>query len=416
VRTPAVELTVPSSKSGTHRAFLLGALSSVPCRVRRPLWGADCRSTLSVLQALGARAEVQGDSVVFQPVDALQPTPVPLDCGNSGTTLRLMSGQVARLSEPVTLTGDDSLQSRPNQPLLDALEALQATTHSQEGRAPLTIRGPLQAGTVSLPPRVSSQYASALLLALCLVPGDSTLHMAAPVASRPYLEITRQVAAAFGLRWSVHETPAGLRFQIPGNQQPAASDVAVAGDWSGAAFPLVAAVLAGVPVRLIGLRPDDPQGDRAVVDILRRFGQELVWDGPVLALNPRPPVSPGTVDLGPTPDLFPVLVALAAATPGHTSFVGAPSLRHKESDRIAAMATALAALGVSCTERPDGLDVHGGPLRAAQVQSLHDHRIYMALRVLTLVCPAIEVDGRGCEAVSYPHFEAHLSTISAARA
>ncbi|HCH66536.1 MAG TPA: 3-phosphoshikimate 1-carboxyvinyltransferase [Deltaproteobacteria bacterium] len=411
----AVELWVPSSKSITHRAFLLGALSEVPCLIERPLWGADCRSTLSVLQALGARAHRVGDHVQFHPIEALVPVAGTLDCGNSGTTLRLLSGQAARLSQAVELSGDASLCARPNGPLLGALEALGAHVTSCDGRAPLSLCGPLRAGTVALPARVSSQYGSSLLLALCLVEGTSQLRMAAPVASRPYLHITRRVAAAFGLSWTVTETEVGLQYDIVGGQRPTAAAYRVPGDWSGAAFPLVAGALAGAPMRLLGLEADDPQGDRAIVSILERFGQILRWEGTVLCLEPQPLRAAGTIDLGATPDLFPVLVALAAMCPGQTAFVGAPSLRHKECDRIRAMAAVLAALGLRSVEAPDGLTVWGGaPRPGGSVSSEHDHRIYMAARVLSLRAPWLQVDGAGCERVSYPRFEAHLAQIQAA--
>lgn len=408
IRGPA-RVTVPASKSETHRALLLGALSSTPCRVRRPLLGADCRSTLACLLDLGARGEVRGGDVRFTPVGRLHAPPHPLDCGNSGTTLRLLTAQAARLDAPVTLTGDASLRSRPNGPLLDALVTLGAAIDSPDGTAPLTVQGPLAAGDVSLPPRVSSQYATGLLLALAMAPGDSTLRLPAPVSSRPYLEITRRVAAAFGLTWAEEEGSHGLTFTIPGGQRPAATDVAVAGDWSGAAFPLVAAALTGREVRLAGLEPDSPQGDRALVQLLDRFGLALSWEGAELVQRPAPLRSPGRIDLDATPDLFPALCALAAVTPGDTELSGAPSLRHKECDRIAAMAAGLGALGVATRELPDGLVVTGGAVGGGAVETHHDHRIYMAFRVLSLRASApVAVASAGCAVVSYPAFEADL--------
>lgn len=408
--TGPVRVTVPASKSETHRALLLGALSSSPCRVRRPLLGADCRSTLTCLQAMGARAEIEQGDVVFSPVESLQAPAAALDCGNSGTTLRLLTAQAARLGAPVTLTGDASLRGRPNGPLLTALMALGAEVESARGAAPLTICGPLSAGDVALPPRVSSQYATGLLLALALTPGDSTLRLPAPVSSRPYLEITRRVAAAFGLVWDEREGPHGIDFAVPGGQRPAARDVAVAGDWSGAAFPLVAGALTGRAVRLIGLERDSPQGDRALVGILQRFGLGLSWEGTELVQRPARLRSPGRIDLDATPDLFPALCVLAALTPGETELSGAPSLRHKECDRIAAMAEGLTRMGIRCRELPDGLVVTGGHPSAGSIESHHDHRIYMAFRALSLRADGpVSVSASGCEAVSYPAFEADLA-------
>lgn len=410
----AIRLPVPGSKSVTHRAFLLGASSSVPCRIEGPLMGADCKSTLAVLKGLGARFTVLDDAVQFEPIAGFRASGATLDCGNSGTTLRLMSGQVARLHGTTTLTGDDSLQSRPNGPLLDVLLGAGATVASNEGKAPITIGGPITAGTFDLPPRVSSQYASSIILAATALAGDSTLVMPPPVASRPYLDITFEVARAFGLVTHVVEsTDGGLCVDIPGGQRPKAERYAVEGDWSGAAFPLVAGAVLDRPIELSGLRRDSAQGDRAVADIIARFGPRITWRDGILCLEPMPLKAPDVIDLGATPDLFPPLVALASRAEGTTTFVNAPSLRHKECDRIAAMAAGLTSMGVECHERPDGLVVKGGGLRSTRdiIWCHHDHRIHMAFAILARLAPAFVAD-LGCEAVSYPDFHPHLKRIA----
>lgn len=412
---PAVVVRVPSSKSVTHRAFLLAAQSEVPCRVLHPLLGADCRSTLAVLAGLGARFTIEGPHVQFQPIDAWRAPEAPLDCGNSGTTLRLMTGQAATAGFPVTLTGDASLQSRPNEPLLAALRGLGAhTSAGAGGAAPLTVCGPLVAEDVTLPARTSSQYASAILLAAAMhVPGSTKVCMRRPVASRPYLDITLEVAGAFGLCFGIVEGDAHLVFSAPGAQRPKATAFEVEGDWSGAAFPLMAGALLGVPVTLTGLRRDSSQGDAVVVALLRRFGLAINWVGEALELQPTRLVGAGTIDLGAAPDLFPALVALASRAAGETTFVNAPSLRHKECDRITAMSVGLSQLAIENQERPDGLWVRGGPPKGgAQIASHHDHRVHMAFAILGAETAGITVDAHGCEAVSYPNFYADLARIS----
>ncbi|TVQ86780.1 MAG: 3-phosphoshikimate 1-carboxyvinyltransferase [Deltaproteobacteria bacterium] len=410
-----VSVAIPGSKSLTHRALLLGALSSGPCRVSNPLIGADCLSTLGVLEALGARTQREGDDILFEPIRDLHPTDAALDCGNSGTTLRLMLAQVARLEGSSTLTGDASLRGRPNATLLAALESLGARVRSEGGRAPVIVRGPIRAGRISLPSKGSSQYASGLLLALPLLHASSQLFLEAPISSRPYLDLTRQTAAAFGLELGMTEEAGGLRFTIPGGQRPRAASFTVEGDWSTAAFPLVGGAIAGQPVRLRGLRADSVQGDRAIVEIMRRFGLEVEVASDEVRLEPRERVAPGAIDLGATPDLFPALCALAARTEGTTVLRGAPSLRHKECDRIAAMVRGLRQLGLSAEERPDGAQIVGkaelGPSETL-IQSEHDHRVYMAFSVLGLGAKSeITVDGAGCEAVSYPGFGAMLGAL-----
>ena len=235
---PAPVLHAPPSKSLTHRALLLGALSSVPCVVRNAGLGADNRATLDVLRAWGARAEVdeEGGTVRFEPFEPTAPA-AALDCGNSGTTLRFLAGQAARFSFASTLTGDASLRTRPNGPLLAVLEQLGATVSSDAARAPLTIAGPIAAADVSLRGGLSSQFASSILLALAQTRGRSTVRLLPPVASRPYLDLTFIAADAFGLGLDVQEDEGGLRVGVPGGRRPAASEFTVEGDWSGGGVP-----------------------------------------------------------------------------------------------------------------------------------------------------------------------------------
>ncbi len=409
---PPVQLVVPSSKSETHRALLLGALSTVPCLVQNPLRGDDCLHTLAVLEALGARATWIGRDIQFQPIDDFHAAKQVLDCGNSGTTLRLLLGQVARFATRTQLTGDASLQRRPNGPLVDALRSLGATVHPEQ--APITICGPIQAGAVTLGPRVSSQYASSLLLAMSLLPGTSTLRLQAPIASRPYLSLTETMAASAGLCWTHTEDPEGLTFTVTGPMRPTVSSLTVAGDWSGAAFPLAAGVLHQRTIHLRGLLSTSVQGDKAIVAFLQNAGQHIQTTGDSVQLEAQPLRPFGTLDLGATPDLFPILAVLAAFAPGTTTLKGAPSLRHKECDRIAVMARGLHAMGAKVSELPDGMHITGGtPLHAASIQTASDHRVRMAFLVAASRVPGTTVDAPGCEAVSYPDFLSDLGQITA---
>jgi 3-phosphoshikimate 1-carboxyvinyltransferase len=417
VRPGPVSGTVraPGSKSETHRAFLLAAQSAEPCLVRSPLRSADPQATLACLHAMGARMHLDagGDGdVQFLPAP-LRPPREALDCRNSGTTLRLLAATAARLGADVTLTGDDSLRGRPNGGLLDALAALGARCSSNGGRAPLTVRGPLRPGPVTLPPGASSQFASALLLSLPFLAGPSTVDLQPPVSSAPYLDVTLEAAAAFGLRIEPQDHP-GRRFHVPGGQQPRAARHAVSGDWSAAAFPLVAAAVTGGTVTVEGVRADSRQGDRAIADHLRSFGAKVQAGEASVTAQGGPLDSPGTVDVRATPDLFPALCVAAACARGTTTFTGGAALRAKESDRIAAMAAGLRRMGVACEERPDGLAVTGGRPRGASVASLGDHRIHMALAVAGLAAEGTTlVDDPACAAVSWPGFHDAMSALGA---
>jgi 3-phosphoshikimate 1-carboxyvinyltransferase len=402
-------VTAPPSKSLTHRAFLLAAQSATPCTVQVPLLADDTRATLSCLLALGARVHLdpdRPDAVQFLPAP-LRPGAQALDCRNSGTTLRLLSATAARFGQPVTLAGDDSLRARPNGPLHDALRSLGATVDARDGKAPVTIRGPIRPGHVRLPAAGSSQFASALLLALPFLPGPSTLTLAPPVPSGPYLDLTLEVAGAFGV--AIRRD--GNQFEVPGGATASADSFRVEGDWSAAAFHVAAAAVTGGRATVQGLRADSRQGDRAILGLLRSFGA-TVRDATVEAGVLQ---SPGTLDVAATPDLFPVLAVVAACARGTTTFTGGDSLRHKESDRIAAMADGLRRLGADARETPDGLVVSGGtPLRGATLSSRGDHRIHMALCVAALAAEGPStLDGPASAAVSYPGFHADLAALGA---
>lgn len=405
-------VAVPPSKSETHRAFLLAAQSEVPCLVRSPLLADDTRTTLSCLLALGARAHLQGDDVQFLPA-LLRPVPggAPLACNNSGTTLRLLAATCARWGQPTTLTGDASLSRRSSSALLDALRALGAHAEAIDGCPPITVGGPLQAGTAQLPANTSSQFASALLLSLPFLAGPSTLHLAEPIASQPYLDVTQAALQAFGLR--VERTATG--FAVPGNQRPRATTVPVGGDWSAAAFALVGAAITQGDVTVTGLDPVSAQGDRRITTWLQRFGADVHLDATGVRVRAAPLQSPGVVDVAATPDLFPALAALAACAQGTTTFTGGANLRHKESDRLATVAAGLQRLGADARLAGDDLTIHGGrPLHGAHLSSHGDHRIHMALCIAALAARGpSKVDGPASAAVSYPGFHADLQNLGA---
>lgn len=433
----------PASKSITHRAYILAAQSDVPCNVARPLRAADTDATLAGLHRLGHTLRPGDRAVEFRPAPAAPPREA-VDCRNAGTGLRLLTAAAARHPFSVAFTGDTSLSGRPNGPLLDALRTLGVRVQGGP-TLPYAVHGPLRPGEVRMEGGISSQFASALLLSLPLLDGPSTLRLAAPVHSAPYLDVTRQVATAFGLRIEDDDggpaapaagTPgepdeaedprrngtghggrdAARVFHIPGGQRPRASVVRVEGDWSAAAFPLVGAAITGGRVTVEGVGATSAQGDRAILAHLESFGAHVRSGERSVTVEGRDLESPGAVDVGATPDLFPVLAVLAACAKGTTRFHGGDQLRHKESDRIRAMAEALERLGMDVQERPDGLTVHGGrPLRAASLHAHHDHRIHMALRLAALVAPGpVDVDGAETAAVSYPQFHEDLARLTEA--
>ncbi len=396
---------VPGSKSFTHRAYVLAAQSDRPCTIVNPLRAADPNATLASLHRMGANIELGDRHVTFRPAHLKAPSG-PLDLKNAGTGLRLLTALAARLAAPVALTGDRSLCSRPNQPLLDALRGLGVRIDGdRDGRAPYTVRGPMHNGSVSLPGGVSSQFASSLLLSLPMVPGPSTLLLGTPVRSRPYLDITLRCMQAFGIR-----VEGDGPIAVPGGQVPRCERFEVPADWSTAAFPLAAAAVTGGKVTARGPRAEDPQGDKAILHFLASFGADVDAGSNTVAGGPLN--APGTLDIEATPDLFPILCAVAAIAEGTTTFVGGAALRDKETDRIHAMATGLTQMGIKCHETPDGLVVTGGTPVGAEVDAFHDHRIHMAFYVLGLAASGeTRIRQPDCVDISYPGFHADMARL-----
>ena len=371
-------VTAPPSKSHVHRLLIAAARCAGETAIHCPGENADIAATVRCLQSCGAEIRRTGD--IFLVSGPLGYPAQDLDCGESGSTLRFLLPLCAALNGSATLTGSGRLPTRPNGPLLDALRQHGAKIDGDF--LPLTVRGELREGDYALPGNVSSQYYTGLLFALPLLNGDSTLIYTSPLESMPYVDLTLSVLRQFGI--TVEPLENGWR--IPGNQRYLSpGPVEAEGDWSAAAFWLGANVLES-KVKVDGLNPASCQGDKAIVHLLKQIGGEM--------------------DVTDTPDLMPILSAVAAVLPGRTTRItGAARLRLKESDRLSAMATVLNALGGQVEELPDGLIIHGTQLTGGTVDGMNDHRVVMSAAIAATAC-AGPVTILGAEAVnkSYPHF------------
>ncbi len=389
-------VAAPPSKSYTHRAYVMAALAGQGT-VRNALVAGDTEATRNGLAALGARNTLRDAEARFS--DRVRPGRAEVDAQNSGTTLRILTAVAALGDGPVTLTGDESLRRRPMGPLLEALGPLGAKVTSQDGRAPVEVRGPLRGGRTRLDAELSSQYLTALLLACPTAPADTTIDLASAPRSRPYVDVTLRVLKAYGIRATVE----GARAEVAGGQRPAVRSFDVPGDYSSAAFFLAAAAVTRGRVTVTNLDPNDVQGDRRILEILDDFGCRVVQAADHVVVEGRP-LSAVQLDLGRTPDLFPVLCAVAAVAEGRTVLSGAPHLRHKESDRIRAMVENLEAFGIECSERDDGIEIEGGTPKAATIRSAGDHRIAQAGVLMALAADgASRLDDPEVLGVSYPN-------------
>ena len=402
VHPGAVRGTVvaPPSKSYTHRAFLLGLLAEGTSVVRDALASEDPRATLQGVEALGARV-TRGPEVRVESDGRVRPARATVDCLNSGTTLRLLSAIASLAEGETTLTGDASLVKRPMQPLADALAQLGVQATTTAGKAPIRVKGPLRGGRAKLPGDVSSQFVSALLLAGARSAEGVAVEIDGVLKSRPYVDITIEMMEDFGGR----AERVGEGFRVQGGQRLRAREYRVPGDFSTAAFPLVAGALTG-QVTVENLPARTAQGDKAILDQLEAFGAH-VRRGERSATVSASPLEGCDLDLSDTPDAFPALCALAAHAKGETVLRGAAHLRFKESDRIRAMVTNLSRMGVDCQEKEDGAVIRGGKgVRGARgLLTEGDHRILMALAVCGLAADGpLELDDHEAHAVSYPTF------------
>ena len=292
------------------------------------------------------------------------------------------------------------------------LPALGVSLTSDDGRPPLTVQGPLQGGRLTLDASLSSQFLTGLLTALPCASGDTELSVEGLV-SRPYIAMTLAVLRDFGLVLEADE--AFSHFRIPGGQIPRPITTAVDGDWSGAAFLLVAGMLAGTPhLEVTGLDNRYPQADEAIRGALLFAGGRTAATADGLRIDRRQ-VRPFTVDLTDAPDLFPPLAALAAFADGPSVLRGAGRLTHKESDRAATLASEFAKAGIGVQRDGDALVVtprtSGPKVLPARLHSHGDHRIAMAAAVLGTAGAPIEIDGAEAVAKSYPAFFDDLESI-----
>lgn len=402
-------LLVPGDKSISHRAAMLATLALGESEIVNFLPGSDCLATIGALEKLGGRMTwLARDRLLVRGGQQLRSPGQPLDCGNSGTAMRLLAGLMAGQNVAAQLHGDDSLSRRPMHRVVDPLSRMGARIEAlgQDGRPPLRIDpGEGLRGISFAPPVPSAQVKSAILLAGLGARGETSVR-----ESTPTRDHTERMLPSFG----VSLERANGSVSLAGRQPLRAARVNVPGDFSSAAFLLLAGVIGQVEVRTdsVGINPGrtgflqamERMGAGIRILARRQAGAEPVADlvaAPVALRGARLPASlvPSAIDE------MPAVFAAAACARGQTVIQGAAELRVKESDRIAAMAAGLRALGVECQETPDGARINGGSVRGGEVDAQGDHRIAMAFSILALAAKG-PVTVKGVELVdtSFPGF------------
>jgi 3-phosphoshikimate 1-carboxyvinyltransferase len=329
-----------------------------------------------------------------------------IDCANSGTTMRLVTATAALQDGLTVLTGDDSLRSRPQGPLLDAIEQLggKADSTRGNGQAPLVVGGPIDGGSVAIPGDVSSQYITALLMAGAVTGSGIEIELTTELKSAPYVDITLEVLDDFGI--TAEETDEG--YAVPGGQSYETDGGAyhVPGDFSSMSYLLAAGALAGDEKITVTSAVPSAQGDSAIVDILDQMGASLSWDDDEITIE-QSSLSGIEVGVEDTPDLLPTIATLGAAADGVTRITDAEHVRYKETDRVSAMAEELSQMGARIEEKQDELVIYGedSTLSGTTVDGRADHRIIMSLAVAGLIADGeTTIQGGEHVDVSFPGF------------
>jgi 3-phosphoshikimate 1-carboxyvinyltransferase len=432
------EIQPPGDKSMSHRALLLAALAAGESRIHGAGDGADVRSSAAIVAQLGATVERLGggagtvDYRVASPgVDGLSEPGGVLDCGNSGTTLRLVAGMLASRPGYAVLDGDDSLRRRPVARIIEPLRAMGAELHARRGDTlpPLTVVGrtPLRAIELTTPVP-SAQVKSAILLAALSADGRTVVRETVPTRDHTERMLRARGVAVERREAGDEAAPSAVAWSLEGGARVAAIDERVPGDVSGAAFWLVAGAIhpdAELTIREVGVNPTR----RAVVDILVEMGariDERATTGPDDGVGePRADLSVRSselraVELGPRDvaaaiDEIPVLCLAATQARGTTVIRGAGELRHKESDRLTGIAAGLKALGAAIEVHGDDIRITGPRrLEGGLTDSLDDHRLAMTFAIAGLIARGTTAVGRPASAaISYPGFFSELERVGA---
>jgi len=418
--TAALKGTVkaPPSKSITHRVFIAATLSTGLSVIRKPLICDDTLATINACRMLGARIrekernvfEVQGCSKILTPDDVI-------NCHNSASTMRFLTPVCALADGISVLTGGKSLRRRPIGPLLDAMRQLGVQCYSTrgDGYPPVVVfGGGIEGGEASIPGDVSSQFVSGLLFATPMAREDTDIKLSTMLESKPYVEITINVLRSHGVK--VEANPEYRSFHVPCNQRYSPSNHTVEGDYSSAAFLLAAAAITDSEIRVTNLKEDSPQGDRMIIDLLKKIGVKIRLGKDFVEIEGvKTHLQPFNADLRDNPDLIPVCTALACFAHGKSLIRGVKRLRFKESDRVAALLDEFTKIGVKIRVVNNAIEVEGDEkLRGAELNSHGDHRIAMACIISALGSEGTSVI-RGVECInkSYPNFVRDIKSLGA---
>ena len=411
------EVCAPPSKSYTQRMLIAAALSNGTSKVSNPLLSEDTEATLRVITALGAKVKQPEGCWTITGAKPLQSAKEPIDCGESGATLRFMIPVAALASGSSALVFGGSLERRPIEPLLQSLKELGAKAQTQklgDKNAVFVEGGGILGGKTSIPGDVSSQFISGLMFACPLAKKDTDIILTTPLESVDYVKMTKYVLAKHGVKVDIQKN--FERIYIPANQTYKPCDCRVPGDFSSAAFLLAAAAITNSKVQINDLDYESVQGDKAILSILKHMGVAgKVCENSVEINGTGSSLEALNINAKNIPDLVPACAVLACYAKGASRISGAQRLRLKESDRLSSLYVELRKMGAHIEMDASSLTVKGPcVLHGAVIDPHNDHRIAMACSVAALGAEGeTTIQNAECVRKSYPQFFTHLRKIGA---
>src|SRR5450432_386906 len=410
-------LQAPASKSSMQRACAAALVSQTQTRIIKPGFSNDDHAAIRVIRGLGALVENLPDGSLLVKSSGIKPVNDFVNCGESGLGIRMFAPLVAMSSHTMTIEGEGSLLSRPMNFFDEIFPKLGVDVRSNQGRLPLQLKGPLVPVNIRTDGSLSSQYLTGLLMAYAASDAQNVTIEVSNLRSRPYIDLTLSVMREFGLKVPENDNYTSFYFSSGQWTPPTGTiEYTVEGDWSGGAFLLVAAAIAG-HATVLGLDPDSTQADKAILLALQRAGVSMYYDKKEINIQKTAPFKLKGFEFDATdcPDLFPPLVALASVCQGSSFIKGASRLVHKESDRALTLQEEFSKLGVDILLNGDLMGIKGTEnLNPATVHSRHDHRIAMATAVAALRATGpVQIEKADAINKSYPSFFDDLEKLGA---
>ncbi len=416
-------VSLPGSKSITNRALLIASLAEGQSQLSNALYCDDSLYLAEALKKMGVEVTLNEESRSFV-VDGcgggLPGTSAEIYLGNAGTSTRFLTSVLTLSRGYYVIDGNERMRERPIGDLVKALSDLGVTIQDTKGFPPVYIgekkwaddpssrptRNPFKGGTVTMSGHTSSQFISAILLTAPMAGMDTEVVIEGECVSRPYLDITLEVMNQFGAKaWADEGRADGrLSFVVRGGTGYSGRSYPVEGDASSASYFLAAAAITGGKVRVEGVGRDSVQGDARFADVLARMGCHVKKDADVVSLNWAEPLKGVREDCNEMPDIVPTLTVVALFARGKTVIRNVPHLRHKESDRIASVATELRKLGAKIKENPDGLEIEPTELHGGTLETWGDHRLAMAFSLVSMVVPGVVIKDPHVVEKSFPEY------------